>query len=120
MLAALSKLVHIPCSAMSMSSLATEKRVEHLTTEIRLRHLQQLQHVHVSGKGPWNGTAASRLPSYFQYMQQWSAKARDQIHAAIAASAYAVLISRSLSGRLMLAARRDQRVRSMILFPTHS
>ncbi|KAI0340820.1 alpha/beta-hydrolase [Trametopsis cervina] len=87
MLAALSRLAHLPCSlTMSQPPISPQDHAERLQTEIRLQHLRQLQIIPVSEKGRWNGAAAA-LPSYFQYMRDWSEKGKEQICAAIAAKA---------------------------------
>jgi hypothetical protein len=86
MLAALSQLIHLPCSSLVMaSSSSLEERLERIQADIRIQHLQQLQMMPMSKKGRWTN-ASSKLPSYYHFMEQWSTKAREQIHTAIKAS----------------------------------
>ncbi|KAI0690866.1 Alpha/Beta hydrolase protein [Cytidiella melzeri] len=69
-----------------MAPPSPEKHVEHIQAQVRQRHVQQLKNLSMSEKGSWNDPSFN-LPSYFQYMEKWSVKARHQIHAAIAARA---------------------------------
>ncbi|KAI0092132.1 Alpha/Beta hydrolase protein [Irpex rosettiformis] len=66
---------------------SVEERVARLQEDIRLRHLQQLEKIPVSTEKRVSNNSPWRLPSYYQYMEKWSLKAKDHIHAAIDARA---------------------------------
>lgn len=80
-----------PCSniqALNMAHSTTSERVDRVKDAIRLEHLQHLQYLSFAEvPSRSNNSECFAAPSYFGYMKQWSERAKEQISAAIAASA---------------------------------
>ena len=68
------------------SSNSTAERVARLLENIRAGHLTQLEQISASEKRSSTSNWPWKLPSYYQYMEKWSLKAKDYIRAAVNAS----------------------------------